>query len=192
MKKMVVTLLVLVMLLSVQTFARDSRITNERFVLGAMSLCALNETLQGKESLDVFVLGDDDVAEELKIFLDQRVGFIKLNSITQGDKLPETKPDVLLVCDENMCKTAIDYCRDNKVFSVTNVSQLCQKGLSSAIVAKSPGRLQNKYSMTSVYAKINKEALFAEGMVFHPQVMDVAKPVDDNKFEKDLVMVQLY
>ena len=189
---MVVTLLVLVMLLSVQTFARDSRITNERFVLGAMSLCALNETLQGKESLDVFVLGDDDVAEELKIFLDQRVGFIKLNSITQGDKLPETKPDVLLVCDENMCKTAIDYCRDNKVFSVTNVSQLCQKGLSSAIVAKSPGRLQNKYSMTSVYAKINKEALFAEGMVFHPQVMDVAKPVDDNKFEKDLVMVQLY
>ena len=91
-----------------------------------------------------------------------------------------------------MCKTAIEYCRDNKVFSVTNVSRLCQQGLSSAIVAKSAGRMQNKYSMTSVYAKINKEALFAEGMVFHPQVMDVAKPVDDNKFEKDLVMVQLY
>lgn len=189
---MVVTLMVLVMLFSLQSFAKDSKITNERFVLGAMSLCALNETLQGKETLDVFVLGDADVAEELKIFLDQRVGFIRLNSIKQGVELPKVKPDVLLVCDENQCKTAIDYCRENKVFSITNVSQLCLKGLSSAIVAKSPGRLQNKYSMTSVYAKINKEALFAEGMVFHPQVMDVAKPVEDNKYEKDLVMVQLY
>ena len=193
MKKLnVLFAMTLILVLSTQVFAISPKITNERFALGAMSLCALNETLQGKESLDVFVLGNVDVAEELKIFLDQRVGFIKLNSITAGDELPSENPDVLLVCDEAKCKQAIRYCRDNKVFSVTNVSELCQKGLSSAIVTRKTAPNENKYSMTAVFAKINKEALFAEGMVFNPQVMDIAKPVEENKFEKDLVMVQLY
>lgn len=188
----VLTILLLTLLLSVQVFAADSNITNERFALGAMSLCALNETLQTKDAINVYVLGDMDVAEELRIFLDQRVGFIKLNSIKFGNQLPTEKPDVLMVCSETDCDEAIQYCRDNKVFSVTNCSSLCKKGVSSAIVTKESNAREHKYSMTSVFAKINKKALFAEGMVFHPQVMDIAKPVEDDKLNKDLVMVQLY
>ncbi len=193
MKKLnLLTVLTLTLILSVQVFAADSNITNERFVLGAMSLCALNETLQTKEAIDVYVLGDMDVAEELRIFLDQRVGFIKLNSIKAGDELPTEKPDVLVVCDNLKCTEAVKYCRDNKVFSVTNNSKLCNQGVSSAIVTKVANQKEDKYSMTSVYAKINKKALYAEGMVFHPQVMDIAKPVDDQKNSNDLVVVQLY
>ncbi|MFP4547555.1 MAG: hypothetical protein ACLFQM_05440 [Fidelibacterota bacterium] len=193
MKKLnVLFVIILALVFSGQVFAGNPQITNERFALGAMSLCALNETLQGQGALDVYVLGNIDIAEELKIFLDQRVGFIKLNSIIAGDKLPSEKPDVLMVCDPSKCKEAIRYCRDNNVFSVTNVSELCRQGLATAIVTQKTEPGENKYSMTSVFAKINKEALYAEGMVFNPQVMDIAKPVEDNQFDQDLVMVQLY
>ena len=193
MKKLnLLIVLILTLVLSAQVYAGERKITNERFALGAMSLCALNETLEGKDALDVYVLGNTDVAEELKIFLDQRVGFIKLSSVKQGRNLPTEKPDVILVCDQSKCKEAIEYCRDNKVFSISNESELCKQGLSSAIVTKTPSHREHKYSMTAVYAKINKKALYTEGMVFHPQVMDVAKPVEDESFDQDLVMVQLY
>lgn len=184
--------LTLTLLLSAQVFADDNGITNERFALGAMSLCALNETLQTKDAINVYVMGNPDVAEELRIFLDQRVGFIKLNSIKAGEELPQEKPDVLLLCSDNDCEKVVQYCRDNKVFSVSNSSSLCQRGISTAIVSKISQTKEYKYSMTSVFAKINKAALFAEGVVFNPQIMNVAKPVEEDKFNRELVMVQLY
>ncbi len=191
MKKIKLTALIVFSLIMVsQSVAAP--ITNERFALGAMSLCALNETLQQQESLDVYVLGNIDVAEELKIFLTQNVGFLKLNSIRYGDDLPKIKPDVLLVCNSSYCDVARKYCRDNKVFSISNNADACRQGLSTSIVSKVSTSLEHRYSMTSVYAMINKSALFAEGVEVYPQLLQIAKPVEDNKYDNEIVMVEIF
>ncbi len=193
MKKLnLLTVVVLTLVLSVQVFATDSNLTNRRFVSGAMSLCALNETIQSNTSLSVYVLGDASIAKEIRMYLLQNIGSVKVVSIGSGRELPEVTPDVMLVCDASKVEDAVEYCRDNKVFSIANQSSFCQKGLSSAIVAKISKTYENKYSMTSVYAKINKEALYAEGMVFNSQVLDIAKPVENNNDDNDMEIVQLY
>lgn len=186
------TVVVLVLVLSAQVFASDYYMTNKRFALGAMSLCALNETVQNKESLNVFVLGNENVAEELKIFFNQNIGSVKLETLTFGDELPEITPDVILVCDDIKVDEAKEYCRNNSVFSISNTTFSCQEGLSTALVSKMPKTIEHHYSMTSVYAKINKKALFAEGMNFYSQVWKVAKPIEDSNFDQELVMIQLF
>lgn len=187
-----VTILALVLILSTQVFAVDFPLTNKRFALGAMSLCALNQTLQNKETLSVYVLGDEEVANELQIFYNQNIGGIKLVSIENGTDLPQVKPDVMIIIDDSNISELKDYCRTNNVLSISKSSFACQSGLSTAIVAMVPTTIEHEYSMTSVYAQINKKALFAEGMKFYPQLMKVAKPVEESNFENDLVMIQLF
>ena len=193
MKKLnLVAVFLLVLTLSVQVFASDYHLTNKRFVLSAISLCAMNETIQNKSDLDVYVLGDIDVGNELRIFFNQRVGNITLKSIRSGDELPDFVPDVLLLCNDSKLEEAKEFCRDNSVLSISNKGEMCQCGVSLAILAKMPKTIEHTHSLQSVYAKINKKALFAEGMKFYPQIMDVAIPVKDSEYEDEIVMVPLF
>ncbi|MBN2281700.1 MAG: hypothetical protein JXQ65_14050 [Candidatus Marinimicrobia bacterium] len=193
MKKLNLIVVVVVLLaMSLQAFAGDFRLTNKRFVLGATSLCALNETLQKKDVLTIYVLGDQNVAEELLIFKNQKIGFAKLTEVTFGQNLPAVKPDVMLICDETKVADATDYCRDMGVFSIARSTAACKNGASTAIVSKLPLTFENKYSISTLYATINKSSLFAEGMIMHAQVWNVAKPVDDSGSGKELAYLQLF
>ena len=193
MKKLnLIVVVALVLVFSFQAFAGDYRLTNKRFALGAISLCALNETLQKDDDLTIFVLGDQDVAEELLIFKNQKVGFPKLSEVTYGASLPAVTPDVILVCDETKLEEATEYCRENGVFSIARSTNACKNGVSTAIVSRLPLTFEHKYSMSAIYATINKSSLFAEGMTLHSQIWDVAKPIDDSGFEKELAYIQLF
>ncbi len=193
MKKLNLTLvLVLVLTLAVQTFAGDFRLTNKRFALGAMSLVALNETLQTKDELTVHVIGNQYVAEELVIYKDQKVGAATLTKITSSTDLPVNKPDVILVTEGADVREVVKYCQDNGVFSIANNTEACRQGISTAVAAKLPLILEHPYSISSVYAKINTSSLFAEGMKLNKQVKSVSKEVEKSGYDEELAVIQLY
>ncbi len=193
MKKLNLTLvLVLVLTLTVQTFAGDFRLTNKRFALGAMSLVALNETLQTRDEVTVHVIGDQYVAEELVIYNGQRVGAATLIKITCSTDLPINKPDVILVTESADVKEVAEYCRNNSVFSIANNTDACRQGISTAVAARLPLTLEHPYSISTVYATINTSSLFAEGMKLNDQVKDVSKEIEGSGYNDELAVIQLY
>jgi len=192
MKKSCVFAVVFLVLDVVQAFASDYPLTDKRFALGAITICANNETLQNNKEFNIYVLGDFNVAEELEIFLNQKIGKVVLKSIVAGQGIPKVKPDVVIISDESKTCELIDYCRLNGVFSISRSSVCCENGLSTAIVSNIPAFSENEYSLSSVYVKINQQAMFSEGYQFYPQVMRFAVPIDNVKYNGNIVMLELF
>ena len=192
MKNSCICVVVFFVLVVVQAFASDYPLTDKRFALGAITVCANNETLQNKEGFDIYVFGNYVVAEEFEIFRNQSIGKVKLNSIVAGNIFPKVCPDVIIVCDESKTCELVDYCRMNNVFSISRSSVCCENGLSTAIVSTIPSFQENEYSLSSVYVKINKHAVFSEGFKFYPEIMRFAVPVEESEYGKNIVLLQLF
>ncbi len=168
----------LVLVFALQAFGEILSTDSEKVAMTSISTIAMNVTIQQSNHLDIYVLGDEKIAKNLKKFKGQQIGDVSLRSIKYGTELPKKKPSVLILADKTKCEEVINYCRANKVLSITNIPDLCTKGISLGIGCSSKPIFENKYSLRTVVIYLNESASLAEGMVWHENIKDVTTEVE--------------
>ena len=119
----------------------------------------------GGKPFNIYVLGADDVAAELKGFVGKAVGKSTLNKVESGAALPSDKFEVVYVGQD--IANAIAYTQSNKVLSVTGKDGFVNDGvtLGIGIEGKKPKILLNLSSSK------------AEEINWNPAILKVAATI---------------
>lgn len=160
--------------------SQETNFSSEKVAMSAMAAISMNKSIQLSGKLDVYVLGNDNVAQALKKFQGQYVGGIILNSINSGEVLPKVKPSVIILCNDEKCENVIQYCRRNSVLSITNQPGLCCKGISLEIIKCQDSDCNDKYSLNDINLIINDVASHLENMQWYDGYEEVIRNVGND------------
>ena len=147
--------------------------------MSSVAAIAMNQTIQETNDINVYVLGDKEVAKSFTKFLGQNVGNSQLMSVSNGDELPVEKPSVLIFTDASRTQEVVNYCRENNVLSISNNPELCEKGVTLGVGRIVTPMFEKKHSLASVQMYLNETASDAEGQVWDSSIHAVTKPVSD-------------
>lgn len=132
-----------------------------------LSACALARNIQLQENADIYVLGDDAVAKELKKLEGWQVGNLVISSVRSGDTLPATKPTVIVCGDIKDVELVRSYCQDNNVLSIGTSPESWEKGLSLSLYQKNS---DSQTSLSGIKLLLNLDASTEENVYWEPSV----------------------
>lgn len=133
-----------------------------------IKLAALEKNLGGGGQISIFVLGDKQVAGELKKIVGTKIGKATLKDVVLADELPTDKPSILYVGNASKLESAIKYTRSNKILSIAGNSDLNSKGVTMGI------GVGNDDKPTVI---LNLSASKEEGLKWNPAIMKIAKTI---------------
>lgn len=132
----------------------------------AIKLMGFNNKLKG--DITVYVVGDQNIAQEMKKGVGKSIGAATLINVEVGDELPKSKPNIIFVCSVAKSQACIDYARKNKIMSVTGIPDLANKGVSLGIGVGDDGKPK---------ILLNLSASAEEGIDWNPAIMKVAQTI---------------
>ena len=132
----------------------------------AIKIFGFNNKLNG--DLTIYVIGDQDVANELKKGIGKSIGKGTLKDVIVGDDIPTAKPSILFIGDASKVNGALEYTRANKILSVTGITDLVSKGVTLGIGIGD----DNKPKIL-----LNLSASVEEDLDWNPAIMKVAKTI---------------
>ena len=124
--------------------------------------------LAGGGDITIYVLGDNDIAAELKKAVGQAIGKSTLKQVESGAELPGEKPSCLFVGDPVMFSSATKYTREQKILSITAHPDLVSKGLSLGIGLGDDGKPK---------ILLNLSSSAAEELDWNPAIMKIAQTI---------------
>lgn len=128
-----------------------------------IKLSAFEKGISG--DIVIYVMGEPDVATELKAAIGSEIGTGKLKEVKSGDGLPSEKPSILFVGEKANVGEAIGYTRGNKVLSVSGNPALITEGVSLGFGLGDDGKPKIFLNITA-----SKE----EGLDWNPAIMKIA------------------
>ena len=126
------------------------------------------KTIESSGEISIYVLGAVDIQSELEKGIDKEIGGSILKSVDGGEGLPASKPSVLFVGSESKLNTAINYSREHKVLTVTNIPGLVTSGVTLGIGIGDDGK---------PCILINLTSSVEENLNWNAAIMKVAKTI---------------
>ena len=62
------------------------------------------------DSITIYVMGNERIAEMLRLYLDRSLGKAKFRKVQSGTNPPANKPTILFVGQSHLAANAIAYC----------------------------------------------------------------------------------
>ena len=118
--------------------------------------------------ITIYVMGAPEVAKELKTGIGKSIGKATLKNVISGDKLPDTKPSIFYIGDESKVDEVKNYCRSNKVLSVTGLPDLVAKGITLGVGIGEDGKPR---------ILLNISSSVEEGLDWNPAILKVATTI---------------
>jgi hypothetical protein len=134
----------------------------------ALKVVGFEKGMDKGGDITIYVLGANDVADELKKGVGKPVGKANLKEVLAGDNLPATKPTILFLGNAAKFDAAIQYTHANKVLSVTGLPELASKGISLGFGVGD----DNKPKIL-----LNLSASVEEGLDWNPAILKVAQTI---------------
>ena len=134
-----------------------------------LKLVSFEKHCSGESSeITVYVLGSEEVAEELDKMIGTRVGNATLKKVEKGTELPDDIPDVFYIGDDTKLFSTIMFTRTQKVLSVTGLTHMAEKGVTLNIAAAEDG---------SPSITLNLTASKEEDLDWNPAILKIARAV---------------
>ena len=118
--------------------------------------------------MKIHIIGDQDLADEMKKSIGTKIGNRNLSSITNSNSLPSDEIDVLIISNDKKIDEAIAYTRKNKIPSITNNPELVEKGISLGVGMNETG---------GQVILVNLSATVEENLDWKPVILKIAKTV---------------
>jgi acylphosphatase len=112
--------------------------------------------------ITIYVLGSSEVTKELK----KVIGQANIKNVQSGNDLPSSKPSILFLCNADKVEATIEYTRENKILSVTNIPDLVTEGVTLGFGVGNDNK-------PKIFLNINSSA--KEGLNWNPAIMKVAQ-----------------
>lgn len=123
------TLLIVLAGFSMQLFAQVKDAPASVAAAMLLKVAVFEKNVSSTGEINIFVLGADEVADELKKGVGKPVGKSTLKSVDTGSDLPSSKPTILFCGDAAKLDDVLGYCKSNKVLSVTGAPENVSKGI---------------------------------------------------------------
>ncbi len=161
-------LLIISVIISLQSivFTQYKEVPANQVSQVLITACVFEKTISGLDQITLYVMGNNQVAQALGMYINQNLGNTVLKQIDSGTELPATKPTILFIANGEYSDQAIIYCQKNRVLSITNIPGLVEKGISLGIGMDDHGKL---------VLLLNPRATAGEGKQWNPAVMKMAK-----------------
>jgi|TARA_B100000745_G_scaffold93046_1_gene58694 hypothetical protein len=120
--------------------------------------------ISDKGKASIFVVGDNELAEQLSRFAGKRLGRVELTSVDSASQPPSTAYDVIYIGNDADVTSAIQYAREHNALTLTGNTSWVDQGISVglAVEAGKPKIL------------LNLSAAKAEGVDWNPAVLKIA------------------
>ena len=174
-----ILVLSIVVLFSVASFASYRPVTTEQVAQVTMSACGLANNIQALESADIYVLGNEKIAKELKKYEGCVVGDVVIRSIKSGNTIPKVKPTVVVCGSKDYVYMAKYYCRKHNILSIGASPELCKEGLSLSMYRS--GDDKDGKSLTKVRLLLNLEASLNESVHWKKSISTVSEKFLSNE-----------
>lgn len=165
----------LVIVLSLSLYADYRPASTEQVAQATMSACGLAKNIQKLESVDIYVLGNEEIARELKKYEGCMVGDVVIKSIKSGNKLPRVKPSILVCGSDEYVYMVKYYCRNNNILSIGASPELCQEGLSLSLYRDNNDN--DAASLSNVRFLLNSEASYQEKVNWNRSISSISDKV---------------
>ncbi len=133
-----------------------------------LKLVPMEKNLASVGDIIVYVLGNEEVAAELKKGIGKSIGGSTLKNVLSGTDLPAEKPSCMFVGNPDKVNDAIAYTRAKKILSVTNDPGLVTKGVTLGLGIGGDGKPK---------ILLNISSSSEEGLDWNPAIMKIAQVV---------------
>lgn len=168
----------IVCLLSVSLFGNFRPATTEQVAQATMSACGLAKSIQELESADIYVLGNEKIAQALKKYEGCRVGDVIIKSIKSGNSLPKVKPNVLVCGNKEYIYMTKYYCRNNNILSIGAYPELCYQGLTLSLYRQNDDK--DGESLSKVRLLLNSKSAKMERVSWNRSISSVSYKVKNH------------
>ncbi len=165
MKKLLTTTAILLILVS-SMFAQYTPAAPDQVSQMVSMACVFEKNISALTECTIYVYNSPDIQKAIQSFKGQKLGNATLKSLTSGNTVPSTKPDIILIGDEANFAEILSYCNDNDVLSMTNIPALVKKGVTLGMGVDGSG---------SPKLLINPDGVAEQGKNFNPAIMKMAK-----------------
>jgi acylphosphatase len=131
-----------------------------------VKIAGFNKNLSG--DITIYVVGNDDIASELKKAVGKPLGGGTLKSVTTGSGAPSSKPSIIFISNAGAVGAITKYSRANKVLTVTNDPGIVSDGATLGVVVGDDGKPKILLNLTSSVE---------EGVDWNPAIMKVAQTI---------------
>jgi len=133
-----------------------------------ISACLFEKTISTMDNITIYIMGSEEIANSLQMYLNQSLGNATLKKINSGYKLPADTPTILFLGNKKLVGEASSYCQENGVLSITNIPGVVNKGISLGVGIDESG---------SLGLLLNPEETAREGKNWKPAIMKMARIV---------------
>ncbi len=133
-------------------------------------LIEYDERFDKRESVKVHVISSASIASVMAGYQGKRFNNLEIMKVTHSDKLPESEVDVIFIGGGKI-KEIVDHARENRVLTVTNRPDYSKDGVSLIVF--------NDEGLPGIL--INTVSSGLEGVLWKPEVLDVARTIDEYK-----------
>ena len=134
-----------------------------------LKLAQFEKNLSGAESkVSVHVIGSPDIAADLQKAKGAKIGKATLETITESNELPTTKPSMICLASSGKLAEVVKYAKENKVLTFTNLPDLVEKGIMLGIGIGADGKPE---------VLLNQTASAEAGMDWSPAILKIAKTI---------------
>lgn len=149
--------------------AENRRASASQITHAIISACIFEEGINEMENITIYVMGNDSIAETLKLYLNRSLGKATLREIKSGKTPPAEKPTIILVGHPELADNAIAYCQENNVLSITHIPEVLKKGISLGVGLDKSGEPE---------LIINREATIREGKSWKKPMIKMARIIE--------------
>jgi hypothetical protein len=133
-----------------------------------VKLAAFEKTISGGGDVSVYVLGDANVAAEMRKGVGASIGQSRLARVTAGADLPSERPSILFIGSPDRAVEAVVYSRAQDVMSITARPDLMAKGITLGVGVGNDGKPK---------VLINLFSGVEENLTWNPAIFKLAKTV---------------
>ena len=130
-----------------------------------VKLIEFEKRAESDKSLSIHVVGDSILAGVLREMIGAKSGRRVLGTVTEGDALPESQVDVVLVAKSDNLESILDQARARGIMSASNSRRLAEDGISISIF--------DDEGMPGVM--LNRSASKQEGLTWQPEILEIAR-----------------
>ena len=161
-------------LFSLNNLLAESRPASpDQVAMITISISAHSRNIQELKYIDIYVIGNTDIANALKKYEDQRIGKARIRSVKFGDQLPAEKPAIIVCGDDAYASMVKNYTRKNSVLSIGASPKSAESGLSLSIAQDFYN--EDEESLSKVVIFLNLTASFHEQIYWDKNIATVTQ-----------------
>jgi len=164
--KKTLTTIVIILILTTSIFAQYKPADPSQVSQMLSMACVFEKNIAALTECNVYIYDNADIEAAISSFKGQKLGNATLKSLTAGNTIPSTKPDIILIGNKNNYAEILAYCNENDVLSLTNIPSLVKKGVTLGMGIDGSGIAK---------LLINPEGVAKQGKNFNPAIMKMAK-----------------